>query len=356
MRRFNLVYYHYHIFLCMIILVANRPVASLEIRKEWEGYHDDLVSALSFNAGQEMLASASWDGTIKIWNVSNGILKNSIKPVEGSAYINSFTFCCPDDRGVYGTNEGFLGLISINDSSLLMRKGGFEDPRDFSLICSRKKIVVRESNGISIIDPSTLEVIRRPETRGDISAFAVSTDGKTLAFARFSGWMTITSIATKDKCETKVWTNSTVMSLEFAPDDCSLIGVTEGGSLFIVDLLSFHMTGKILPIIGDIVSIGALGDHMTGKILPITGRVVNIGALGDKKTLMVVTSSRGFLRYQSRISFYGMNQLRQALTEETLDGRITAVSLSPKRNLIATAIGGILGNNNKIILWRIQRE
>ncbi|HET9908885.1 MAG TPA: NB-ARC domain-containing protein [Anaerolineales bacterium] len=66
---------------------------TLALRRVWQA-HADMVWTLGFNYDGGMLASGSWDGTVKVWNVSNG----ELLWLQGhSSHVNSVAFS-PDGQ------------------------------------------------------------------------------------------------------------------------------------------------------------------------------------------------------------------------------------------------------------------
>jgi WD40 repeat protein len=62
--------------------------------KEFTG-HTDTVSCVKFNVAGNLLATASYDCTVKVWNVADGTLIKSIEgPSEGNISHLSNVFSC----------------------------------------------------------------------------------------------------------------------------------------------------------------------------------------------------------------------------------------------------------------------
>jgi len=83
--------------------ITVRDVPNLRIRSRLTG-HTDAVYWLAFSHDRRLLASASWDGTVRIWQVATGNELLSIPSQSGVVWCVAFS---PDDRTLaFGSGSG----------------------------------------------------------------------------------------------------------------------------------------------------------------------------------------------------------------------------------------------------------
>ncbi|SCO84450.1 related to RSA4-WD-repeat protein required for maturation and efficient intra-nuclear transport [Fusarium oxysporum] len=89
----------------------NAVLQTLEEEQTLEG-HTDWVTSVVFSNNGRLIASGSYDKTIKIWNVTTGI---NIKTIDTSQFTEVLSFT--DDDTVLVTNRGHFHLKSLDDST-----------------------------------------------------------------------------------------------------------------------------------------------------------------------------------------------------------------------------------------------
>ena len=81
----------------------------LTIYNKWHA-HSDMIWALKFNSDATSIATGSWDGTVKLWDVKTGTLRWSIKHL---SHVNSLAFS-PDERILAtGSSDSTIGLWDV---------------------------------------------------------------------------------------------------------------------------------------------------------------------------------------------------------------------------------------------------
>lgn len=98
--------------------------------------HDDRVSAYQLNEKGDFLASASWDGSIRFWDVNSGKLLNKLYLFDE----NQFTLF--NDENVYFSSKSGIKNIGFRLKNKLY---SFEQ---FDLIYNRPDIVFKNLNGL----------------------------------------------------------------------------------------------------------------------------------------------------------------------------------------------------------------
>ncbi|MBS1952175.1 MAG: WD40 repeat-containing protein [Cytophagales bacterium] len=68
-----------------------------EVVREFKG-HRDVISSLRLNSGKQQLLSASWDGTVRLWNITTGLMEQKFIGHQGAVHIAIFD---PDGKTIY---------------------------------------------------------------------------------------------------------------------------------------------------------------------------------------------------------------------------------------------------------------
>ncbi|MFJ8106489.1 hypothetical protein [Streptomyces sp. NPDC096132] len=88
----------------------------LDLRDLSLGTHDDVVTSLAFAPGGHVLASASWDGTARLWQVTGGRALWSLAVLRGhTRFVRSVAFS-PDGRTlVTGSEDGTARVWDVTE-------------------------------------------------------------------------------------------------------------------------------------------------------------------------------------------------------------------------------------------------
>ncbi|MEP6987669.1 MAG: NB-ARC domain-containing protein, partial [Chloroflexota bacterium] len=87
----------------------------LTVYNAWRA-HSDMVWAIRFTADAASIATGSWDGTVKLWDVKTGTLRWSRKHL---SHVNSLAFS-PDERILAtGSSDATIGLWDVASGSQL---------------------------------------------------------------------------------------------------------------------------------------------------------------------------------------------------------------------------------------------
>ncbi|MFI5474223.1 hypothetical protein ACIA6D_28795 [Streptomyces cacaoi] len=88
----------------------------LDLRDLSLGTHDDVVTSLAFAPGGQLLASASWDGTVRLWKVTGGRALWPVALLRGhTRFVRSVAFS-PDGRTlVSAAEDGTVRVWDVTD-------------------------------------------------------------------------------------------------------------------------------------------------------------------------------------------------------------------------------------------------
>ena len=166
--------------------------------------HTDSVETVSYSPDGRTLASASWDGTVKLWNVESGDIIFNLDGHSGGADALSFS---PDGRTI--ASGSWDGAVKLWD---------FE-------------------SGENIF---TLE-----EHTGGVDAVSYSPDGRTLASASWDSTVKLWAIEPGKIIATLEGVSSAATSVSFSPDGHTLAVGTMDGAVQLWDVESREMTAAL---------------------------------------------------------------------------------------------------------------
>ncbi|MFY7806812.1 MAG: WD40 repeat domain-containing protein [Limnoraphis robusta] len=162
--------------------------------------HSTWVYAVTISSDNQYLASASYDGTIKIWNLKTGQLLHS-----------------------FSGHTDAIETLTISPDNKILISGGWD-------------------NRIRVWNLETGELIRTLKGHGeDVKTVAISSDGKWLASGSVDQTIKLWNLST-GKEHFSLKTSNWVRSIVFSPDNQTLVSGSENGSVQIWSLTD----GKLL--------------------------------------------------------------------------------------------------------------
>ena len=161
-------------------------------RTSRQGSHSNVVTSVAFSPDGQILASGSWDGTIKLWDVGNGRikLKSTLRGEWDEVETVAFS---PDGKTIAGLGTGFddapFGAVTLwklgkNKARPLIRESGKLDAIAFSPDGSTLATASGDSRSVTLWDVASGQAREHlADHRGPIWSVAYSPDGRSLAAA-----------------------------------------------------------------------------------------------------------------------------------------------------------------------------
>ena len=166
--------------------------------------HTDSVESVSYSSDGRTIASASWDGTVKLWNVESGDIIFTLEGHTGGADALSFS---PDGRTLAsGSWDGAVKLWDVESGDIIF----------------------------------TLE-----EHTGGVDAVSYSPDGRTLASASWDGTVKLWAIKRGEIIAALEEVSSAATSVSYSPDGRTLAVGTLDGAVQLWDVESREMTAAL---------------------------------------------------------------------------------------------------------------
>ena len=189
-----------------------RPEAVLE-------GHTAPVAALSLSTDGSTLASASWDGSARLWPVAGGaarVLEGHQQAVNGVAFA-------PDNRAVVTAGyDATLRIWPLDGSAPVVKQ--LSTPLSAIAVAADGEIVVAGGDGKVYFLSRAGELEAEVETgRSPLVALAVSSDGRLVAAAGVRGGIAVIDRKARKIERTLIGPGLPVWSAAFLPDNRTLL-------------------------------------------------------------------------------------------------------------------------------------
>jgi WD40 repeat protein len=304
-----------------VLSALRQAVYSIREKNRLQG-HRDKVRAISFSPDGKILASASADNTIKLWNISNGILLKSLTGHTNSIWSVSFS---PDGKIIASTaSDGTIKLWNLNGNLIKTLKGHNPILLDVHFSFDGKSLAVAAANGkvgLFNTDNSSLIKILDGHTQPVLS-IDFTPDGKMLASASLDHTL-------------KLWNTS----------DGTLVKTFRGHKNKLTSV-SFNSNGKI---------VATASFDKTVKLWNVkNGRLIHTFE-GHTAPVQSITFSRNDQKIASvsedgTIKLWDLEQKEiEPQTFTGHNGHIWDVSFSPDGKSLTTS-----GSDSTIRLWNIH--
>jgi WD40 repeat protein len=192
--------------------------------------HYGSVYSVAFSHDSKLLASASWDETVKIWHTSTGSLQHSLDDHDGSVYSVAFAH---DSKLLASISQDrTVKIWDTSTGSLQQTLEGHGDSVTSVAFSHDSRLLASASadETVKIWHTSTGSLQHTLEGHGDsVNSVAFSHDSKLLASASDDETVKIWDTST-GSCHQTVVANTYVTSLSFDSIDSNLL-MNDGGSI-----------------------------------------------------------------------------------------------------------------------------
>ncbi len=260
--------------------------------------HTDWVNAAAFSPDGKFIASASRDKTVKIWNVESG---EPIKTLAGhSDWITSVAFSPDGKLLTSASKDATIKIWNVGNGEAVKTLTGHGAPIWSICFSPDGKIIASASDDKTarLWDAATGRETKILSGHADgLFAVAFSPDGKTIATASQDKTIKLWDAASGRELKTLTGHGESVMSVAFAPDGKTLISgaldaniklwnaangqiikTYAGGNYSMVLTVAFSPDGKKI-VAGTFDRLVKLRDAATGgEILTLRGRAANVEA------------------------------------------------------------------------------
>ncbi len=291
-------------------------VATGEAIATLEG-HTNGVRSVLFSSDGTTLASGSWDGTVKLWDVATG---EAIATLEGHTNgVNSVSFSLDGATLASGSWDGTVKLWDVATGEAIATLEGHTDEVNSVLFSSDGATLASasEDGTIRLWDVATREIVATLEGY-KVRSVSFSSDGATLASGAGNGTIRLWDVATRAIIAEE--NTSPIRSVSFSPDGSTLAAASWDGTVKLWDVA----TGNTAVVISG---------HMDA------GRSVSFSPDGSTLATGVVTST---------VLLWDVATREIVATLEDNPGTVTSVSFSSNGATLAA------GTWHNILLWDVS--
>jgi WD40 repeat protein/uncharacterized caspase-like protein len=285
--------------------------------------HPDAVQAIAFSPDGKILASGSWDNSVKLWEVASGKELRTLGPHYGRVYAVVFS---PDNKILASGSGGFM----LWDVETGKRIRLFDEGTPLAFSPDGKTLAIEKGEAVELLSIPEGKVLQTLNGHSEnVNSAAFSSDGRLLATG--ADTIKLWALATGKEIKTLNGHSKIVTSVTFSPDGKSLASGSYDATAKIWNLA----TGTLrLTLKGHSSSVSSVAFSPDGRFLASgTGG-------GDSKTRLWEVLSGKLIR---------------TLSDHPDFLRVTSVAFSPDGRTLASGIGGnVIGRSlNMVELWDV---
>ncbi|HEV7486053.1 MAG TPA: caspase family protein [Thermoanaerobaculia bacterium] len=352
-------------------------VATGEVTRTLAG-HTKLITGLAFSSDGRTLASASWDGSVKIWDVARGVPRQTLEESYKRFYSVAFS---PDDQTLVTVSDqsaGWVKVWRVSDGQLLSTLEDFTERVLFAAFSPDNRTIASATwqDGITLhnaADGRKTGALKGASRNGDVDSvrqISMTADGRTLASARSNGGIEIWDLVNSTMRVFGENVAGGFNSVAISEDGSLLAGGSPGEKVMLWDTATGQLRHTVRgrnggPVLlsrdgrllfngvrdGDTYSFKVWDTATGAELRTLVGFNEDVSQLAlspDGQTLALVTStSAGSHKYEVQLFNVKDGTLIRMLSGDP--HVLRALAFSPDGRTLA---GG--GINKDIILWNID--
>ncbi len=212
--------------------------------------HSKSVTSVTFSPDGQILASGSWDNSVKIWDVAKGNLLDTFKQKRHPESVNSVAFSLDGKTLAIGTGNKAI-IRNINKIWNKLRGEILEtltyhskpvnsvafSPNGKNLATGSRDTIIKIWDMTKVISISTLK-----NHRGGVNCVAFSPDGKTLVSGSWDNTIKLWEVTTGKLLQTLPGHSQSVNSVFYSPDGKTIASGSSDNTIKLWEVT----TGKLL--------------------------------------------------------------------------------------------------------------
>jgi WD40 repeat protein len=301
-------------------LALQRAVYKVRERNRLEG-HNDAVRSVTFSPNGKIIATASEDNTVRLWNINGKEIRRFI---DNNQMFRNVKFS-PDNKIIAAISaNNTIKIWQINGEKLITLKGQDNQDNFMNSLCfiPDSKIIAAPSqdNTIQLWSIDGQEIKTLKGHKFPIWSISCSLNSKNIITADLGGFIIIWS-ANGEKIKTWKAGNQSIFDVSFSPDGKTI--VTAGGD---TTIKLWNLDGKELK------TIGKHDNYVTSVSFSSDGQTIISGSADNTVKLWSIEG-------------------KELKTLKGHNNSVFSVSFNPDHKIIASASA-----DNTVKLWNLDQE
>jgi len=284
--------------------------------------HQDNITSISYSPNGKTLASSSDDGSIKFWNLETGEELTTLNSDQDA--VRSLSYSPDGNTLASGDYRGTIKVWNLETEKFTTLNGHQDSVRGLSYSPDGKTLASGSDDGtIKLWNLQTEEVSTLTAHQDDINSVSYSPDGKTLASGSRDGTIKLWDLETGEELTTLTGHRGRVISISYSPDGKTLASGSSDETIKVWNLETQE-------------EITTLTSHQDA--------VITVSYSPDGKTLAAGN-------WDGIIQLWSLDLETEMTTLTGHQGRVSSVSYSPDGKTLASG-----GEDGTLILWNLETE
>ncbi len=351
--------------------IINQPNCPIIFSSPDGSHHTYSVNSVSFSPDGNLIASASEDATIRLWNVKSGELIRTL--VGHTAFVNSVSFSPDGNFIASASNDNTIRLWDVKNGEQIRTLDGHTDnvnsvsfSPDGNLIASGagKSVGETTDNTIRLWDVKSGKQIRTLVGHSYfVNSVSFSPDGNFIASSSWDQTIRLWNVKSGQQIRTLAGHSDGVNSVSFSPDGNLIASASVDETIRLWDVKSGR---QVRMLAGHTTSVNSVSFSPDGNFIA-SASTDNTIRLWDVKNGEQIRTIDGHTSSVNSVSFSPDGNFIASASDDntirlwdvksgelirTLDGHtdnVNSVSFSPDGNFIASA-----SFDNTIRLWDVK--
>ncbi|MEP6519738.1 AAA-like domain-containing protein [Microcoleus vaginatus] len=348
-----------------VIAALQQAVSAVKERNHLEG-HNNVVISVAVSPDGKTLASASFDNTIKLWNLQSQKPIATLTGHSNPVYSVAFS---PDGKTLASaSSDKTIKLWNLESQKELTTLTG-HSRSVWSVAFSPDGLILASASGDKTIKLWNLESQKELTTLTGHSSYirsvAFSPDGKTLASASYDNTIKLWNLESQKELTTLIGHCDLVNSVAFSPDGLILASASHDKT---IKLWNLESQKELTTLTGHSSLVNSVAFSSDGKTLASASfdKTIKLWHLESQKELTTLTGHSSYVRSvafspdgktlasasdDNTIKLWNLESQKPIATLTGHSSYIRSVAFSPDGKTLASA-----SYDNTIKLWNLESQ